>query len=880
MSLKDDARPIALPSRRVPHALKEPLRQELDRMEAEGIITRMQDPTDWVSPLVIVTKKNGRLRVCMDPRRVNEGIRREHYELPRREDIEAELAGARYFSKLDANRGFYQIPLDDYTSCICTFSTAFGRYRFLRLPFGLSSAPEVFQKAMSDALDNLPGMRVYIDDILVWGATREKHDARLKAALRAIETAGSTLNPEKCVVAADKIKFLGDVLSKEGIRPDPHLVRCVASMPSPTCKQEVQRLLGAVNYFGKFLPCLSEKTNMLRSLVRKDSEFEWTEAHDKEWKNFCGMLSSAPLLAIFDTQRPTKVSTDAFNFALGAALLQLHEGGWRPVAYASRVLTQAETRYSQIEKEALGITFGCERFREFIVGSHVTIETDHQPLLAIAKMGLNEMPPRVQRFFLRLMQFDFTLQFVPGKQLLLADALSRLRIPPDSTRAEEYEDVAIHAVNVLSTLVSDAMVKRLQAATAEDEDLRRVMTTLENREAIQRQLSPVAAELSVVNGILVRGAKVIIPKKLRKEMLDRVHEGHLGVNKAKARARALMYWPAMQKDIEEKTSKCETCCRYAYRQPSEPVLMKPVPLSPWSRIGLDLCEHAGVRYLVGYDAHSNYPEVEQLTQTTSHQVIQKLELWFARHGIPLEVCTDGGPQFFSREFLEFAKLCDFRHVVSSPRFPRANGLAEKGVQVFKRLLKKTKHANEALWLGLLNYRSSPLEDGKSPAQLLTGRQLRGRLPDFSTPQATEVKKQTQRHRPRPELPPLRTGDTARLLEDQGWTSRAKVTRQVTPRSYLMETEDGSLLRRNRQHILRTAEPFHSPSDTAGSPHHPQKANGSGQETSPAGTPERPPASGLHYAATPMRRPVRARNPRVRLTYDESFEQEPGPSRGS
>lgn len=179
--LKDDARPVAMAPRRVPHALRGPLRKELTRMESEGVIAKMDEASDWVSPLVIVKKKDGRLRVCLDPRHINRSLKREYYELPRREEIEAELAGAIVFSKLDANCGFHQVPLDEETSKICTFSTPFGRYRFLRLPFGIASAPEVFQKAMSEVFEGLPGTRVYIDDVLVWGTSKEQHDERLRA---------------------------------------------------------------------------------------------------------------------------------------------------------------------------------------------------------------------------------------------------------------------------------------------------------------------------------------------------------------------------------------------------------------------------------------------------------------------------------------------------------------------------------------------------------------------------------------------------------------------------------------------------------------------------------------------------------------------------
>lgn len=298
----------------------------------------------------------------MYPRRINECIKREHYEMPRREDIHAELAGAKVFSRLDAKAGFHQVPLDDSTSRICTFATPFGRYRFLRLPFGISSASEVFQKTLNEIFESLPGIRVYVDDILVWGTSREQHDRCLKSALEAAKRAGLALNAEKCKVGVEEIEFIGDVISEKGITPNRQLVNCIAGIPAPTDKRGVQRLLGVANYFSKYIPSLAEKTHGLRSLIKHDAIFEWSPSHAKEWAEMCECLSRGPVLAIFDPLKETKVTSDASLAGLGSTLLQLHGDSWHHVAYASRTLSSVKQRYSQIEKEALAVTFGCQKF--------------------------------------------------------------------------------------------------------------------------------------------------------------------------------------------------------------------------------------------------------------------------------------------------------------------------------------------------------------------------------------------------------------------------------------------------------------------------------------------------------------------------------------
>lgn len=204
---------------------------------------------------------------------------------------------------------------------------------------------------------------------------------------------------------------------------------CVGNRPVPKDKKDIQRMLGVFTYFSKYLPRFSHRTTLLRNLLKTESVFKWTLNHDNEWKTLKTSLTTVPVLAFYNEALETKVSMDASSYGLGAALFQRHDTEWRPVAYESRVLTECESRYSQIEKEARGSAFGCERFHNFIYGRPITLETDHQPLIAIAKKNVGDMPPRLQRFFLRLMKYDYKFQFVPGKQLVLADALSRAPAP-------------------------------------------------------------------------------------------------------------------------------------------------------------------------------------------------------------------------------------------------------------------------------------------------------------------------------------------------------------------------------------------------------------------------------------------------------------------
>ena len=270
MQLDPKAVPVAQVPRKIPAMLRCKLKQELDRMEEEQVIANVDEPTDWVHNPVIVEKPNGKLRVCLDPRELNKYLKREQYQLPTLEEIASRLHGARFFSTLDANQGYWQIPLDEKSSRLTTFNTPFGRYRFLRMPFGIHSAQEVFHKRVNRLYEELEGVETDIDDILVWGKTIEEHDQRLQAALDRTKSIGMTLNPDKCKFRVTEVAYLGHKLTEEGVRPDQTKIEAIINMPAPQDKFGVQRLLGMVNNLTKFIPEMSEITSQLRELLKKN----------------------------------------------------------------------------------------------------------------------------------------------------------------------------------------------------------------------------------------------------------------------------------------------------------------------------------------------------------------------------------------------------------------------------------------------------------------------------------------------------------------------------------------------------------------------------------------------------------------------------------
>ncbi|KAE8281698.1 Retrovirus-related Pol polyprotein from transposon 17.6 Protease [Larimichthys crocea] len=863
--LKPDAKPFSLSTpRHISLPLLPKVKEELSRMEQQGVISKVDEPTAWCAPMVAVLKSSGRVRICSDLTELNKSVMREKHPLPSVEHTLGQLAGAKVFSKLDAKSGFWQIPLSKDSSLLTTFISPFGRYHYNRLCFGISSAPEHFQKRISRTLEGLEGVLCQMDDVLIWGATQREHDERLRKALVRLQEAGVTLN-DKCEFSKHKIKFLGQVIEATGVSPDPDKVRAVKDMAVPSNVSEVRSFLGMTNHLGKFLPHLAEKTRPLRDLLRKSNMWAWGPQQQQAFDQIKEELTTPPGLALYDPNADTLVSADASSYGLGAVLLQRQEGAdWKPVAYASRALSDTERRYAQIEKEALATTWACERFEEFLIGKEFQVETDHKPLVPLlGSKSLDELPPRIQRLRMRLMRFSYSISHVPGKSIATADVLSRAPVRGTADGLQE-EEVSLYANTVIANL--PATEKRLREIQAhQDKDI--LIHTLKTycmdgwpdkfsiQPAFQAYL-PFSGELTVHDGLLLFGCRLVIPASLRADILQKLHEGHLGITKCRERAKQSVWWPSLNKELTQLIESCDTCSRERvnFKEPLQPT---DFPVRPWSTVGADLFQtDSNKHYLVIVDYFSRFFEVAKLTHTTSDAVIEHFKSIFARHGIPDVVRSDNGPQFASEHFRKFAQQWGFDHVTSSPHFPQSNGEAERAVRTVKALLKKSSDP----YLALMAYHAAPLANGHSPAELLMGRKIQTPVPVIPsqlTPGWTDLdnlrraerrykKKQKEnydrRHRAH-EMPPLQEGDHVWVKDilERGTV----VSHAGTPRSYMIETPRGTL-RRNRYHLSPTPTAPETPTvlqpDTPGedepagvsTPAAPVSGDDSGQQTRPTG----------------------------------------------
>ena len=537
MRLDNTVHPTVCAPRRVPLAMKDKIVAELHRMTRLGVITPVQEPTEWVSAMVAARKRDWSIRLCINPVNLNKALLRPHHPLKTVEEVIADMPDAKLLC------GFRQVLLSKESSKLTTFMTPVGRYAFLRMPYGITTGSEVFQRCMEQLFEGLP-CAIVIDDILVWGRSREEHDLRLRQVMDRIRAVNLRLNPEKCRFRVTEVAYVGHLLSDQGVRPVPANTAAFRLIPPPEDKNGLLRFLGMTNYLAKFVPDYSEATAPLRELLRQDVDWCWLELHTAAFTKLKELIAGPPVLRYFDVHQPVVLSADASQHGLGAVCLQ----NGRPVAFASRALTETESRYAQIEKELLALVYACTKFHHYIYGRAVTVETDHQPLVTILKKPLHTASARLQRMMLRLQRYNLDVIYKRGRELYVADALSRAHLP-STDQAEDMEEYEVMVVDVLSS----HRVEELKRETLADPLCRRLAEVVaadwpDAFREVPRDLRPFYAmreELTSDSGLLLRGRRFVIPHSLQHYYMQQLHQGHPGLEATKRRARETMFWPTI-----------------------------------------------------------------------------------------------------------------------------------------------------------------------------------------------------------------------------------------------------------------------------------------------------------------------------------------------
>ena len=525
MEVKLNVDPNAIPKffkpRPVPLALREKVERELEKLLSMGIISPVQF-SKWAAPIVPVVKQSGEVRICGDYKiTVNRACTADSYPLPRVDELLANLAGGQYFSKLDLSQAYLQLPLDEESKEYVTVNTHKGLYKYNRLPFGVSSAPSIFQRTMENLFQGIRGVSVYIDDILVTGSTLHDHLEVLTTVLEKLQNSGLKLNRPKCFFLRSQIEYLGHVIDREGLHPTAEKVRAIQEARKPQNVSELRSFFGIINYYNRFLPNLSTILAPLYRLLQKDVKWMWGQEQEEAFSAAKEALQDDSLLVHYDESKPLILACDASQYGLGAVLSHTMEDGTeRPVAYASRTLTAAEKRYSQLEKEGLAIIFGTKKFHNYLYGRFFLIESDHKPLAYLFNEAKGISPTassRIQRWALTLGAYQYTIRHKAGKSLSNADALSRLPRPV-TTSSDKLPGDLVHLMDHLSVTTVNAIT--IKSWTAKDPVLSQVSRYIMGGwpDIVSPDLKPYqnrSKELSTLNGCVLWGARVVVPPQGR-----------------------------------------------------------------------------------------------------------------------------------------------------------------------------------------------------------------------------------------------------------------------------------------------------------------------------------------------------------------------------
>lgn len=745
-------RPSRNSSFRIPASLEKETCKQLEELERLGIIELARYDSPWMSRMDIVVKDKNKWRLVLDMRGVNKAIIRELHPFPTMKRYAKYLSGARYFTKLDMTLAFHHIELDEESRDMTTFMTPNGPRRFTRLLFGVNCAPEIFQREMERILKGCKGCINYIDDILIFGTTKEQLKKREEKVLKRLEENNLTLNRSKCKFVVEEVEFLGSIIDQNGIRPSPDKVEAIKNFRKPKDVTELRSFIGLVTYISPSIKNFADIMEPLNRMMKSSSLCEWDDEQDKAFSNIKRTIEEEILTrAFFDDTCPTKIYTDASPKGLGAVLVQTQmdpETGQkkdRVIACASKSLTATERRYPQTQKEALAIVWGVEKFDYYLIGRKFEIFTDHEPLKFIftrSKASDKRSLTRAEGWALRLSIFDYEIRRVSTKENI-ADPLSRMCEQEDAAFNEEN---APHEIASLEPLPDVANIgfshqtitaDEIKEESSKDEEIQSVTKALETGSwpaelNLWRQIED---ELSVKLGFLLRGNRFVLPKGLREKALEIAHESHPGVTTMKRTLRERLWWPGMDKQTIEKAEQCQDCIIVSKDGPPAPMKRTPLPAERWEFVAIDFYSAKDPEFivLVIVDFFSRY-SMARLVKTTDFKctaaALLEIFEWLGR---PKKILSDNGPPFQSEEFATWCKNLGIKLIHSTPLWPRQNGMVERFMPNITRVATIAKlngnSIKETIKSLVYDYNRRPhATTGRCPISVLLGRETEDKLP--------------------------------------------------------------------------------------------------------------------------------------------------------
>ena len=564
--LKPNAKPARHAPRKVPIHLQDAFHKEIRNFEQLGILEETKDVTEWVNSFVIMEKKiptdsnssqghsmNKKLRICLDPRDLNEALEREPYYTWSIEEIMGKFHGMTRFTITDFNKGYWMVKLDPESRKYTMMALDIGRFQWTQLPMSSIVAQDVFQKKLDAIFLSIPGITGIADDMIIYGRSDLAHNKHLIKFLEVCRKNTLTLNPDKMQFRLPQVSFFGHQWSAKGLSPNPKKIAAVKRMNLPGDVETMRSFLGLVNYLNRFSPCLAELSEPLREICRQDMEFELTESVHVALSRTKEEISKNVTLPYFNPGRPTTLQTDASKKGLGAVILQ----DSRPVMFASWALTGAEKNYQNLERECLVMIWGMEKFHYFLYGKQFTLETDKKPLVSIYRKHMVEISPRIQRLIVRSFPYQpFDIQYRKGMEIPLADALSRVTPTPVE---EDGIQLPIVAVNLITSNlpVSSTEIELIHEETSKDPTLTLLKHYIHMGWPVDCRMLPqelhtfwnYREDLSMENGLITKGARLLIPSTLRRKVFEQIHDGHLGIEKCMLKARDSVFWPGISNDI-------------------------------------------------------------------------------------------------------------------------------------------------------------------------------------------------------------------------------------------------------------------------------------------------------------------------------------------
>lgn len=836
----------------VPLHWREKLKRQIDKMEDMGIIEKVPvgESYQWCHGMVVTPKKHSdELRLTVDLKGLNKYVVRPAYPTNKPSDAVAQIPpGCKYFTTLDARHGYWQICLDTDSKPLTTFMTLWGAYRYKRNPMGLISAGDEHNRRCDEALQGLDNIQKVVEDIIIYDSDYSTHVERVKQVIQRCLEHGINLNVKKFVFAQAEVEYCGYRVSSKGHTVSEDLVRALKEFPEPKGKTDVRAFCGLVQQFSKYSPDIAAEIKMMSHLTSPKVPYIWEGPQQEAFARLKRMLSSPAILAQYDPARSIRLETDAAQSkGLGYALWQQQKDrSWRLLQCGSRIVSDAESRYSATEIELKAVAFAVEKCRLYLLGRSCELIVDHRPLIPIINdKTYDDMDNRrIQRLMAKLTDYQLKAVWREGKNHKMADALSRY--PVDQPTEEELGFISEmeETKRLLLTacwqdddddsqkMIEDKLLKSIRSLAQADHQYKRLKEVIiegfpDQKQKLDNDLKEfwsVRSELTVEDGLVLNGQRILIPKALRKDVLSKLHASHLGQTRTLARARQCVFWPNITNDIRNKIQACEKCATRLASQAKEPMIQETKPEWPFQMAGADLCSYGGQEYLVYVDKLSGYCRLWKLgTTTTTPHIISGLQYWFVEMGIPVKLTTDGGPQFSSAEFQRFCQDWNVNHDISSPHHPEGNGHAEAAVKVVKNLLAKCTENGTlnktALLRGLLEYYNTPRECGLSPAQMVFGRSIRSIVPvptaqykkewneirrayDKKADRIRELAQEKYNERAH-SLSELQEGDVVRIQNHvtKRWDKIGQIVRAVpNRRNYWIRQESGRILRRNRKYL--------------------------------------------------------------------------------